>query len=71
MLPEMNAQDIEGMVLSNAAVEDIIAEIQDAKRAAKEHGKGDLGVTALHFNGALSVILCRIDQRIGDAVWME
>lgn len=71
----MSTQTQEGVILSESDIKSIVASIQranqDAKQMAKEVANDSFGVRSASFVGALSVILCRIDKRIGDAVWME
>lgn len=63
----MSTQTQEGVTLSDVDIVAIVAEIQEAKAYADR-------VKEFRFarlNGALSMILRKIDKRMGEAVWME
>lgn len=68
----MNTQAADPIILSESDIEYIIADIEEAKQDAINLARqNEVGNKFACFNGSLSVILHRIDKRIGDAVWME
>lgn len=63
----MRSQITPAATLTEWEIKEIVVAIEEAKAFAKQVPEYRFA----RFQGSLSMILRRIDKRIGDAVWME